>query len=352
MSEDFRNSTKYDAAVVFVQLGKNPSPTLLEFALSASKRLTKSQIILLCDHPTLFTKFPGTVIKVDRKLHLDAVKTYFRKHWEFSSISGGYWRYSLERIFVLSQIENNISKSTPIIHLESDVLSLINFEILELMIKNIKKTAVVRYTKRDGIASTIFAPNIKVLKESLQELATLLSKGKKYIVDMELLGIALNLGILEELPIYPDKAWMIQSAQSDVPSYIVFDGLHLGQYLFGRDPVHNNSYLEIGYKNPNFNWEKFESEFAINKRESNFKGYSLQFRYDHKICVCASVHIHSKRLVPLPESDPIFWEPFIKASNGVEVVFPNVYVQDVIHSARNPIAARIKRVITRKFGNS
>ena len=352
MNEEIRADSRYAAAIVFVQLGKNPSPILLNSASCASTALANSQIILLCDYPAFFADFPGTVIKVDRELHLGEVKKYFRKHWEFSRISGGYWRYSLERIFVLSQIEQYVSNSTPIIHIESDVLSLINCEILELMIKNLKKVAVVRYSKDAGIASTLFAPNIYVLNESLQKLAKMLTTKKKYIVDMELLGTALNLGLLEELPTYPDKAWALQAVPMESPSYVVFDGAHIGQYLFGRDPLHNNGFLETGYKNPSYNWTKFEEGFAINSWGSNHGREILQFNYDQKICICACVHVHSKRLLPSPKSSPKFWEPFIKAGNGDQVIFPEVFVKDLIHSARDPISARIKRLVSRKFWNS
>ncbi len=344
--------SRHEAAIVFVQLGKNPSPTLLNFATCAAAGLANLQIILLCDYPNLFADFPGTVIKVDRKFHLGEVKSYFRKHWEFSRISGGYWRYSLERIFVLSQIEQYVTDSTPIIHIESDVLSLIDSKILELMMKNVKKLAVVRYTKDAGIASTIFAPDIHVLNKGLKELARLLAKKKKYVVDMELLGTALNLGLLDELPTYPDEAWALETPLGLPPSYVVFDGLHVGQYLFGRDPLHNNGFLETGHKNPSYDWKKFQKGFAVGTKESNRGKGLLLFNYDRKICVCACVHVHSKRLVPLPKSSPEFWEPFINAGNGIEVIFPRVFVKDLIHSSRDPITARIKRLISRKFWNS
>jgi hypothetical protein len=340
---------KFDAVVVFVHLGSNQAPTLVDFATSASMELPNSQMILLCDYPSKFADFPGQVIQVNRKLHTKKVKRYFRRHWEFSGISGGYWRYSLERIFVLAQIKDFVSELNPIIHIESDVLSLINTDILKLMKTHVKKMAAVRYTENDGIATVIYSPNIHSLEDGLQELVALLPKEDKYSVDMDLLGRALNLGILQELPTYPNEDWVIQNEPKDRPSYVVFDGLHIGQYLFGRDPVHNNGFLEVGHQNPTFNWDKFEKGFEISFQESQSMTTSISFNYDGKRCICACLHVHSKRLVPLPVIDSKFWEPFIMASNGYEVQFPKVLVQDLIHNSHDPFTSRIKRKMSQKI---
>ena len=109
------------ANVVFVQLGGNPAPTLMNMARVAKSYLPKSRVILLTDLPGKWGDFPGEIFEYGVNSRSGVLKSLIKRHAELNDIAGGYWLYALERIFVLKSLDGIINQEEAILHFESDV---------------------------------------------------------------------------------------------------------------------------------------------------------------------------------------------------------------------------------------
>jgi hypothetical protein len=113
--------------IVFVQLGNNPAPTLNLFAKQAQDSYSSACVVLLTDNKKKHKDFPGKIIEIETsKLFSDLNSEDKKLHKRM----GGYWLHTLNRLFVLRNLEEHFPKNTKIIHLESDVLSLINDNVI------------------------------------------------------------------------------------------------------------------------------------------------------------------------------------------------------------------------------
>ena len=83
------------AAITFVHLGENDSPTLNHMAEIASSSLKNSECILITDHPESWEDFPGRIIKLDRSALDEILKGFTKRHAEIREIAWGYWYYTM-----------------------------------------------------------------------------------------------------------------------------------------------------------------------------------------------------------------------------------------------------------------
>ena len=309
-------------AIVFVHLGDNPSPTLIPFAKFALKNNPESEIFLITDSEHRWGDFPGRLI-VSKTRNKRATKHLTQGSRYIEKIAGGYWVRTYERLFALSNLYGNIDTNLPIIHIESDVLlqdSRILREALKPHIEN--EIAVPRVSEDLGIASILYSRNVECLINGLKKLEIL---GRSYpeicTNDMKLLGLALNKNVVGELPTWVNS----RLGNSFSKKQYLFDGAAIGQYLFGRDPIHTDNVRISGYENP-----------ALPVRPSDL-AWSLE---QNTICASdgeteyyfANLHIHSKEIVDHPTIDNKRWLEILEEANGVNPRRPSELIKEEIHS--------------------
>jgi hypothetical protein len=332
------------ANVVFVQLGQNPAPTLLSMAKVAKSYLPKSRLILLTDLPEKWVNFPGEVLKYGFDSRSEVLKALVKRHAELNGIAGGYWLYTLERIFVLKSLIEIVKQDEAILHFESDVFSFVDETLLSELIKKISKTAVPRYSESRGIGSILFSPSIDRLLLDLNLLESLLTENPKLDNDMDLLGLALNCGILEELPSRFEK---IQSEAEGVLPKIVYDGLALGQYLFGQDPLHTGGHKVTGYKNPDFDFNFSNCHFEL-RLDSQGELNELYLVTAGHVFRIANLHLHSKTVIDIPSRAFEEWNKILTSANSGTPLFSEEHHFDLIHTPKISPINKIRRA--RKVG--
>ena len=109
--------------IVYVLLGDNPAPTLLDFASSANNYLPEAELVLITNRPLNWAQFPGKVIAITPEFRLNVILNIERKFPQKVEQAGRYWIYTLERLFVLGLLKLYFETSRPVLHFESDVLS-------------------------------------------------------------------------------------------------------------------------------------------------------------------------------------------------------------------------------------
>jgi len=332
------------ANVAFVQLGENPAPTLLNMAKVAKSYLPKSRLILLTDFPEKWCNFPGEVFYYSPDSRSEVLKVLVKRHAELNDIAGGYWLYALERIFVLKSLEGIVNQEEAILHFESDVFSFIDETVVTELMKGISKTAVPRYSEARGIGSILFSPNLARLLLDLDSLENLLSENPKLDNDMDLLGMALNRGILEELPSRIEK---MQSEAETKNSKNIYDGAALGQYLFGQDPLHTGGHKITGYRNPDFDFNFDNCQFDL-RADSEGKLNDLYLITSRDTFRVANLHLHSKTVIDIPSRAIEEWNKILMSANSGIQVFSDELIEDRIHSLKISPISKVRRA--RKVG--
>jgi hypothetical protein len=327
--------------LVLVHLGKNPSPILIEMAEVATKRLDDSKIFLITDHPSDWVKFPGKVISYSRKDRKKYLASLIRKNPELEQIAGGYWLYSLERLFALEKIYDYVDSDEAVLHFESDVLLLLNDSDFELMLLNSSQCACPRFSKDRGIASLFFVPNNSELLSLLKSMKEILSRKNAPTNDMELLGICLNEDIVDELPSLPNSSWEKPSGEK-----LVFDGAAYGQYLFGQDPFHTGGRRISGFQNPDFPVELSQLNWKVSEAE-DLESKSIVYTYNFNEYRVLNLHLHSKiRTGDIDNRSPL-WVKAINEANGKTSRIPGEIETNLIHTQKITILNRL-RIARRK----
>ena len=333
--------------VVFVHLGKNPASTLNWYASQVERNISNKHLCLITDNPRNFLDFPGKILSYNPTEINKGLKKFSRTNPTFKKLSGGYWKFTTERLFALSELSSYYSDSHPVIHLESDVLFLANDQQLKNIIIKIDKTSVVRYSESDGIASILIAPALSELIQSLNCLGRILQVNRHIFSDMELLGIALNQGILGELPNSPDKAWVVNA---ETRYSIFFDGLYFGPYLFGLDPVHTENNSVNGYINPKCNYSLNESKWTLYEPRE-FEGLSLALLGAHHPSFPLCLHVHSKMLIDRPTTQNLFWRKLVADINSQNFTLNVPADSTPIHSRSIKLQHRLSIFLYKKIQN-
>lgn len=325
--------------IVYVQLGGNPSFTLGHYAKINSRSIPDSRSVLITDKPTQHIDFPGDVIPYSGEISLPGFLRYTKTNRAYSKVAGGYWRFTMERIFVLKFLEEFYDKDCPVLHLESDVLLLLDSATLQTIKQKIKITSVPRYSTSDGIASILFAPSTARLVQDLVKLDSILAENPYVSSDMALLGLGLENGVIGELPSYPKDALAVELKDKHSSAFIVFDGAAYGQYLFGLDPVHTSNRVISGHLNPYFPLNLSTTHWSV-KDTANFSRPS--FSWENKIYEVVNLHMHSKLLVDPKNSS--MWDEILDEANGLKTRTVGPLVKDFIHTIPSRYIDRIRLI--------
>lgn len=333
---------KPNVLIVYVQLGNNPSPTLQHYAEINSRNFSNPLNILITDNPSKFLDFPGQVVRYNSKSIGPGFKKYIRFNKAYSNIAGGYWRYTMERLFSFNTLVRELPSDIPVIHIESDVLILFGDDVLNALAETYKISAIPRYSSTDGIASIMFSPSLKKLAMDLVELDSLLSRNLRTRSDMSLLGLGLKEGILAELPSTPESALTISTKDDLQDKKVVFDGLAYGQYLFGQDPVHTHNRRISGYLN-----KEFPVDLSVVKwhLDCESKIVNLKFSVAKSEYIIGNLHMHSK--IKVDPLDAQMWRVCLGEANGELPRTQGPYVPDLIHTIKSSAIDRIRIIVRR-----
>ncbi len=345
---------KVTTAIVYVQLGENPSKTLIPFATHSFNSLENSLHVLLTDLPEKWSNFPGEIVDISGKSLSAGYQNFEQEHKELRRLSGGYWLNTLKRLFVLEIMTTIPVEWDDMIHYESDIYPLITQEIIDCLRSNISSSAVPRFSDERGIASILYIRNKKSLIQFVDGISQILSEQHEIRDDMELLGVALNDSVIKELPSIPKDAW----AWGD--KKILFDGAAYGQFLFGQDPFHTNGKITPGYKNPSFPLDISLGKWWISA-EDDTAPTSLKFNYLNQEYEIANLHVHSKLILAELSRKNSEWANFVDVANGdaqqliyesheisVHAVKPSLFTRFLIARKKGllrTMAAKLQRII-------
>lgn len=325
------------ASVVYVHLGQNPAPTLIPFSRLVMSQLSDVDLYLITDCPTNWEEFPGTIIEYNKKLRTKGFDEYAKKFRVFEKISGGYWLFAVERLFAIHLLSNYING--PVIHLESDVYPIFSPELIETLYTRVNKVAVPRYSSNRGLASILYIKSFMDYLEVLNHLLFILNLNAKTLLsDMDLLGVALNKKIIEELPTYPSDSWEVDF--NGEFKHIIFDAAALGQYLFGQDPFHTDSFRISGFKNPDFKIDL--GDYTWNLTKDSIKVTRINMEMSGKKFYPVNLHIHSKELLPPLDLNNKRWIRAIEEANGHIERLRSEKVLNTIHSKPIEFSTRLR----------
>jgi hypothetical protein len=161
---------------------------------------------------------------------------------------------------------------------------------------------------------------------------------------MDLLGMALNRGILEELPSRIEK---IQSEAETKQSKNIYDGAALGQYLFGQDPLHTGGHKITGYRNPDFDFNLNNCYFDL-RPDSQGKLNDLYLITSRNTLRVANLHLHSKTVIDIPSRAVEEWNNILLSANSGIQLFSEELIEDRIHSLKISPMSKVRRA--RKVG--
>lgn len=319
---------------MFVHLGKNPSPQLVFMAAAAKKLNPSVEMYLVTDHPKFWQDFPGILIVYDKSNREEFISNLAKKNKDMEEIAGGYWFFTFERLYALECIYSKIDHNQSFLHFESDVLPMLLQKDLNLFSDRNLRTAVPRFSRSRGIASVLYSPSHNDFKRFLKVLSNYLTDGRQQINDMELLGLALNDGEIDELPTSPKDAWFDADGKR-----LIFDGAAIGQYLFGQDPFHTEGRRISGFINPDFqpNLQSWNWEIASDGPQPPF----LKIISENSDFRVLNLHVHSKIIL----SEPGFsddWTRAISEANGSIPRIAGELTLNSIHTARISILNRFR----------
>lgn len=316
------NAPKPSATLIYVALGPNPAPTLNLFASYALEKLPGSSAVLVTDGVENWeASFPGAVISYGDSDRNPAIVLAEGREVSRRFVANGYWVRTLERIFALEKACEYIRDERPVIHFESDCFSQVTPEVLSELELRCRGTAVPSDTPSSGCASILFAPSRQSLLKGIEDLADILGQQSSWISDMELLGLGIRSGVIEELPTRPEHGWPIRGFSKGggaTSSKLIFDANALGLYFFGRDPLHTEGKILGGYQHVRFEHDISSWQWDIQpSKPPNDADYLVELtagQFGH--VVPANLHVHSKELLPALKKNSDFWNRLIREANG------------------------------------
>lgn len=342
--------SKESALIVYVQLGDYPAKTLEVFAGHTRDSNPNLPQVLVTDG-----KYPVTYPFKRRISHADISKPsklmLARKPF-YKSQAKSYWLNTFERLFALRLIADTpLFQDLPIIHVESDVLPFITEEVLTFLKSNFTTLCVPRHDPQRGIGSFVYAPNHKELLQGLDHLESLMKRNSKIIDnDMELLGLGLNNGLIQELPTHPSQ-YDSRKFKCVGGQRFIFDGAAIGQYLFGQDPFHQKNYRISGFKNPDYRKITRIEDFVFRVEDKGGRCNLIGNFKNHDYSI-VNLHIHSKELIPALSNTDERWKRAMDEASGRVIRFAE-FVDDISPHAQTPsFTTRLQIARSKGFGHT
>lgn len=216
----------------------------------------------------------------------------------------GFWRYSLERLFAMTQHHMEYPQE-PLIHIESDVLPLRNFPFHTF--KNLEKLAWSRVDSHRNVAAIVFSPNIAASTWLAEKMISEIHIARE-TDDMKVLG-EISAKYSSEIDVLPSLSHQKSNLRNrnlntdddfySISSHFskfngIFDPAGIGIWLTGTEP---RNYFGVT--------KKFDSKSNVGSKAFIDPGnvdYSfddqgrLMLTSEGELTQVYSLHIHSKNL--------------------------------------------------------
>jgi hypothetical protein len=252
--------------LVFVHLGSARPLHLKPNIIRLKSLFPEVQINLIVDQFSLKNFKDLENVNIYNYEPDSAVEELFNFSKNNLDFRNGFWRYSLERIFAITDLHRNIP-DVKLLHLESDVLILPNFPFLKF--ESIDTLAWCKFNETKDVASLLFTPTFtesrwltEIIKNEMELNAS--------ITDMKALSLiskkySEKIKILPSLP-NKNKSKLINHNSKNLLGDIsflsdnfdefdgIFDSAPIGMWLLGQDPrnhfgkliLHDDSFISSG----------------------------------------------------------------------------------------------------------
>ena len=310
-----------------------------EFATRQSSEFTK---ILITNRPELYSEFRGKVIKYRRSDETHEVMRKLKKDRPYlSGIAGDYWFLTFERLLALELLCGLIPPTTPILHLENDMLSFVTKEMIDLWTSKFSKVGILRWSNYAN-AGALFAPNLESIMEfcgTLKKTATTKVLSESWTIDMQFLRMLLDESIVTEFPTVSEIDGLgklkLTSDLIHESSRMICDSGDLGVFLFGRNSVYSNGIISQGFRYEHINWPIEDALWKLDYNLSNSETPLKMFmKLGEEVFHLPFIHVASK--VNLAAANNLLLKELIPPNGWIkEVKFPKQGIPiESIHKLR------------------
>lgn len=194
---------------------------------------------------------------------------------------GGYWQKTFDRLIALDVVHRQL-ESGSIVHLENDVILTRDFPFDAITAES--RIMWGAYDDKADIASIVYSPSAEHTSWLSRELIEVASENAS-LSDMGALRVvrARNTQKIGLLPATPEESL------GTVLSGTIFDGLHIGEWIFGWDPK-----AHWGFKRRRIPINAYSTIFSTGTI-SMFDS-SMTVTVEGATAKVANLHVHSKEL--------------------------------------------------------
>lgn len=324
---------KIQIKIVFTQIG-NPIPKYLWANLNRiQNQKPENELVLITDKESDSKKCKSLGIEHYYFKNLTTNLQYFANQQFDKDFRNGFWYLTSVRLFALCEyVEKN--RVEPILHLESDMLTLPNFPFDE-----IKKSTYLQWcsfnSERD-VASIVYIPNQDQASWFRNELMSYFIKHQSG-TDMTALRYISELheNRVRYFPILPseDSKWFKTDCSSGRKLALtekysdykgIFDSATLGMWFLGQDPRNHKGMLKRHVFMPESDIDPRGMKLELAKRE-------LRIKISQEPIFC--LHVHSKSRLLLGSHWNFFLRSLIVLDNlGIakNYFMPRVFVTLIV----------------------
>ncbi len=274
--------------LLLIHLGTKP-PRILSANLDYLSRVfPDKEILVATDLPKHFKKLPRQVTLLE--LPSAGFVSQIRSSPHSVHFRSGYWLYTIKRLGAIADA-HAMFPSDSLLHIESDMLLLPNFDFTALESRN--RVCWTRVTELHDMPGLLFSPSSEESSWLAKTIVDLLIEDES-LVDMSVLR-----RIATEFPeqmnyLNNSVDNVTKDDQSDqlkneaLPP--LYDGLAIGPWLFGEDPRNHWGILRTGLVWPPdvlLDCSKVEFKFTQRRLLCRSKGGTVYFEVQN-------LHIHSK----------------------------------------------------------
>jgi len=287
--------------VTLVHLGKKPDAHYWLNLNKISNDFPSFQVMAVVSTGVVPDSKLSSAVSVYEYSAEPEVEKIFESHKYDHKFREGFWRFTLERLFALTQLHESIADKK-ILHIESDVMLLPNFPFRK--VENLSKTTWCRFNEFKDVSSILFLPDLKSSRSLRENLFAELLENNKH-TDMTILNSIARKN--SDIQIFPSLSRQLPKLQNPLNSECdknefnicsneelngIVDPAAIGMWLTGLDPrnfygitkIHDRGIIETGdsYVDPSTYTYKLDSDnqLAISSEDNSVQIFCL--------------HIHSK----------------------------------------------------------
>jgi hypothetical protein len=226
----------------------------------------------------------------------------------------GFWRYSVERLFAITQIYEQYPNSR-ILHIESDIFTLPNFPYNSIF--EMKSTIWCKFNESSDVGALIYIPTIEESRKLKANLLESLGENSQFTDMSALNSIANTRSEVEYFPLaeHYDSTYLNSGILTDTSAkratqlfktfHGIFDSAPMGMYLLGQDPRNN--------------WGFVKTKTELSHSAINVSRMKLKFNRNDELVTSSGakiycLHAHSKDLKLFSETGDYYFKKLIVRS--------------------------------------